>query len=291
MKVFDQSLPFYKGNLHAHTTRSDGKLTPEECIQRFKDHGYDFLAITDHRKPFGGYQDHQILVVPAAEYDVNYLSGGPERCFHITGVGLTHDFDQTLMTPQQIVDAIKKQGAFCTLCHPIWSMNTLQDLMTLDGYDAIEIFNTVSEVYSGRGYSGQYIDLLASRGIYKLITAVDDCHFYAGDAFKGRIMVQAEDRTWDSIHKALMEKRFYATTGPSIYQIERDGDHVAVDLSPVDHVRFMTNSLYDHERLAYAPEGGTITHAEYTMKGCDRFVRIEGWDKNGGICWSNLLVR
>ena len=178
MKVFDPNLPFYKGNLHAHTTRSDGDLTPEECIQGFKDHGYDFLAITDHRKPFGGYQDDQILVIPAAEYDVNYLSGGPERCFHITGIGLVHDFDQTLMTPQQIVDAIKKQGAFCTLCHPIWSMNTLEDLMTLDGYDAIEIFNTISEVYSGRGYSGQYIDLLASRGIYKLITAVDDCEFF-----------------------------------------------------------------------------------------------------------------
>jgi hypothetical protein len=37
-----------KGNLHTHTHLSDGLLSPQEMIARYKELGYDFLAITDH---------------------------------------------------------------------------------------------------------------------------------------------------------------------------------------------------------------------------------------------------
>ncbi|MDD2711180.1 MAG: PHP domain-containing protein [Verrucomicrobiae bacterium] len=40
---------WFKGNLHTHTTRSgDGEFSPQEVIEWYKSHGYDFLAITDH---------------------------------------------------------------------------------------------------------------------------------------------------------------------------------------------------------------------------------------------------
>jgi hypothetical protein len=38
-----------RGNLHTHTTLSDGTLTPEEVARRYREAGYDFLAFTDHR--------------------------------------------------------------------------------------------------------------------------------------------------------------------------------------------------------------------------------------------------
>ncbi len=37
-----------RGNLHAHTTFSDGVLPPEGLISEYEALGYDFLAITDH---------------------------------------------------------------------------------------------------------------------------------------------------------------------------------------------------------------------------------------------------
>jgi hypothetical protein len=37
-----------KGNLHAHSTLSDGLLTPEAVVAAYEALGYDFLAITDH---------------------------------------------------------------------------------------------------------------------------------------------------------------------------------------------------------------------------------------------------
>jgi histidinol phosphatase-like PHP family hydrolase len=39
---------FYKGNLHTHSTRSDGKLAPEEVCRRYRERGYDFLCLSDH---------------------------------------------------------------------------------------------------------------------------------------------------------------------------------------------------------------------------------------------------
>jgi len=39
---------WYKGNLHTHTTQSDGRLTPEEAIRWYEQNGYDFVALTDH---------------------------------------------------------------------------------------------------------------------------------------------------------------------------------------------------------------------------------------------------
>ena len=37
---------FKKGNLHTHSTRSDGKYTPAEIAEHYRSKGYDFLAIT-----------------------------------------------------------------------------------------------------------------------------------------------------------------------------------------------------------------------------------------------------
>ena len=41
-------MPLLKGNLHTHTTFSDGRLPADEVVARYRELGYDFLAITDH---------------------------------------------------------------------------------------------------------------------------------------------------------------------------------------------------------------------------------------------------
>jgi PHP domain-containing protein len=70
-----------KGNLHAHTTFSDGRHSIEEVIGCYRDLEYDFLAITDHedliqndywfRIPPG---DDRMLVLPGVELDYRPLS-------------------------------------------------------------------------------------------------------------------------------------------------------------------------------------------------------------------------
>ena len=39
---------WFKGNLHTHTLNSDGDSAPEEVVRWYREHGYDFLVLTDH---------------------------------------------------------------------------------------------------------------------------------------------------------------------------------------------------------------------------------------------------
>ena len=37
-----------KGNLHGHSTVSDGKLSPQKIFEGYHRRGYDFYSLTDH---------------------------------------------------------------------------------------------------------------------------------------------------------------------------------------------------------------------------------------------------
>ena len=47
--AFGGASPLLRGALHTHTTRSDGKGDPAEVLRLYRDRGYDFVALTDHR--------------------------------------------------------------------------------------------------------------------------------------------------------------------------------------------------------------------------------------------------
>ncbi len=67
---FDQSGPWYKGNLHTHTTQSDGKVTPAESMRWHADHGYHFYGITDHNvltRPADFLPQPPLLSIPSVE--------------------------------------------------------------------------------------------------------------------------------------------------------------------------------------------------------------------------------
>src|SRR5687767_15962559 len=39
---------WFKGNTHTHTVNSDGDSTPDEVVRWYREHGYQFLVLTDH---------------------------------------------------------------------------------------------------------------------------------------------------------------------------------------------------------------------------------------------------
>ncbi len=67
-----------RGNLHAHTTFSDGRRPVDEVIARYRRMGYDFLAITDHE---GWIQDDYWYRIPP----------GDDRMLVLTGIELSYD--------------------------------------------------------------------------------------------------------------------------------------------------------------------------------------------------------
>ena len=46
----DDGYTWLKGNLHSHTTNSDGKAAPQERLDGYVGQGYDFLCLSDHHK-------------------------------------------------------------------------------------------------------------------------------------------------------------------------------------------------------------------------------------------------
>ena len=61
---------FLKGALHCHTTRSDGRGEPAEVIRYHQEHGYDFMALTDHRiYNYKNFSDVPMIMVPGMEMD------------------------------------------------------------------------------------------------------------------------------------------------------------------------------------------------------------------------------
>ncbi|HRF95867.1 MAG TPA: hypothetical protein PLZ51_11760, partial [Aggregatilineales bacterium] len=96
---FNKAGRFYKGNLHTHSTVSDGALSPEAVCDVYKKLGYDFLSLTDHfMEQFGGYQiadtrafrTDTFTTLIGAELHTGQTELG--NLWHILAVGLPLDF-------------------------------------------------------------------------------------------------------------------------------------------------------------------------------------------------------
>ena len=67
--TFIQDGNFYKGNIHTHTTRSDGRLPPEVVISEYRKRGYNFLILTEHNRytDLKGYDSGNFILLPGME--------------------------------------------------------------------------------------------------------------------------------------------------------------------------------------------------------------------------------
>ncbi len=72
-----------RGDLHIHTTCSDGNQTPEVVCANYRSHGYDFFAITDHHRYYPSLKaidfykniPTEFLIVPGEEVHIAQVNG------------------------------------------------------------------------------------------------------------------------------------------------------------------------------------------------------------------------
>lgn len=90
--MFAESGNWYKGNLHSHTTNSDGRMTPEEAVSLYKNYGYHFLCLSEHdlytdlREQF---DSEDFILLPGVEASVwllNEEKTGLIKTHHIHGI-------------------------------------------------------------------------------------------------------------------------------------------------------------------------------------------------------------
>jgi predicted metal-dependent phosphoesterase TrpH len=276
---------WWKGNLHCHTVRSDGALSPEETARRYRALGYDFLAITDHlviSQPFE--PPPGLLLVPGAEYHT--VEGAPPRAWHFVSLGTKAPVEGAMGPMEPLLENVRRHSEFWWLAHPNWSNLAEDDLLDVPGCPATEVYNAVCERAIARGYSQPAWDrALAGRRRMNGL-AVDDTHV-PEEIGRGRIMLRAEKLTLETLYDALRRGQWYATNGPEIHDVRLAGSTVSVRTSPARAVSFIARSP-DGKRFA-AKEGRSIETAEYEIKGTETYLRIEVEDAEGRRAFTNPM--
>jgi len=278
---------WYKVGLHIHTTISDGNLSPKDVAGRYKDAGFDAIAITDHWIYHKEDEIEGLKIISGCEYNLG-AHDTIDGVMHILGIGM--ESDPGILrgaTRQEVIDRINLKGGLGILAHPAWSLNSCDDVTSLSGLFGIEVYNTVSNAHmSTRPYSGYIIDILANKGVIYPLIATDDAHYYDGcDDTVSYIMVKSESDSQKDILKAIRNGDYYSTQGPEIW-VEREGDNVVVETTECSLISFCTNSSWESDRTK---RGEKLTGAIYRLKPYDKWVRIEVMDKSGRYAWSNII--
>ena len=247
---FDQPGPFYKGNLHLHSTRSDGKLELGAVLAAYRERGYDFVALTDHFLPrfdFPVVDTRQwrapdFTTLSGAELHAPALENGEP--WHILAVGLPLDFAPTAQTETgpQLAARAAAAGAFVAIAHPSWYALSETDARSLDAAHAVEVYNTGCEVESERGDSWELTDILLNQGRRLLAIATDDAHLPGyPDAFGGWVMVRAAALDPAALLAALHAGHFYSTQGPELHDISLENNHIRIACSPARSIHLLAH--------------------------------------------------
>lgn len=295
---------FWRGNLHTHSTNSDGVLPPEEVCRRYRAEGYDFLALTDHfvglwNYPISdttGYRTEGFTTILGAELHSGAMENG--ELWHILAVGLPADFapsnspsfvpvagqESAARIAQRAVDA----GAFVAIAHPQWSGLTLADARAVTAAHAVEVYNHGCATGCDRPDGFAIADLLLTEGRRLTMVATDDAHFSEPDHFGGWVMVKSPANEPEALLTALKAGHFYSTQGPELRDVRIEGNTVVVESSAVSSV-----VAIGWGTGAKGVHGHSMTRTEVPLDRLNGspWVRVAVIDAAGKRAWSNPIWR
>ena len=211
MYLIDPRKNQYKANLHCHSTCSDGKLTPQQLKQAYKDHGYHVLCISDHEATndftamsepdflmLTGYEayirpnyvydrygpevhlnllardPHNVSLVYYHPVSSRYLS--PEQHASIPKVGPLVEREYTVEFINEFIRVARENGYLVTYNHPVWSMESEERIMAYQGWSSLEICNYGSWTTNNQEYNGALYDKLLRSGKRIFAHSADDNH-------------------------------------------------------------------------------------------------------------------
>ena len=293
---------WFKGNLHTHTLNSDGDSTPDDVVRWYREHGYHFVAITDHNylTSIDGLNalhgaDDKFLVVKGEEVTDRF----GDKPIHVNGLD-TAGFvkppggGSVVMMVQNMIDAIRAARGVPSINHPNygWAISA-DDLAQLQRTRLFEVFNGHPLVNNlgGGGVPGleETWDRLLSSGKLLYGIAVDDAHYFKRPEDKtaprpgfGWVHVRATRLEARAIVEALERGDFYSSTGVELLTLERSPSAMTIA------VRTQPSSKY---RIQFIGRQGavlseaTMSPASYTFKGDEGYVRAKVIESNGKIAW------
>jgi hypothetical protein len=300
--LFSRPGRFWRGNLHTHSTRSDGVLDPAEVCRRYRAEGYDFIALTDHFVGLYGYpivdttpfRSADFTTILGAELHSGAMRNG--ELWHILAVGLPPDFGQAdapdfrpvagQETGPELAARARAAGAFVAIAHPQWSGLTLADARSIEAAHAVEIYNHGCAVAADRPDGFAIADLLLSEGRRLTLCATDDAHFNEPDHFGGWVMVRATGNTPELLLEALKAGAYYSSMGPELRGLKVTQEAIEVACSAV-----ATVIVQGQGSAARAVHGASMTRAVVPRARFEGspWLRVTIVDAAGRRAWSNPI--
>lgn len=266
-----------RGNLHAHTTVSDGQYPPDVLCERYHAAGYDFLALTDHDKaPPVAFRSGDIggmLLIPGVEAS----KGRHQLSLFQSGLPTGTD--------QEIIDDSTAAGGLSVLCHPNWRYPEywpVADIAALRGVTGLEVYNATIERHPGSPFATDLWDRLLVQG-HRLWGFADDDFHVDQDFGKGWNVVNVAERSAGAVREAIRRGNFYASSGVEIEQISVEADTVTIQTS-------------NGTRAVLLGPGGeplaeeTGTKATFALPPDRAYVRVEWWSADGRRAWLQPLI-
>jgi hypothetical protein len=295
---FAQDYKWYKGNTHCHSLNSDGDAYPREVIRWYRDHGYNFLVLSEHNfiteiKPLDTDPNDDFLLIQGEEVTDSY-KGIP---IHLNALNAKKYIapqhgDSIFETLQNNVDAIVEAGAIPQINHPNWKWAfSHKEMAQLKDVKLFELFNACldSNNFSAGGKPGMedIWDGILSKGVLMYGIASDDAHNYIGEFTPlkanpgtGWIMVKAQKLSIEAIIEALEKGNFYATFGITLKDIQITDEKYMVEIEPYKDTAYTTTFIGKDSKLLQETYGTT---AVYTFKGDELYVRARIFESSGRI--------
>jgi hypothetical protein len=296
---------WYKGNTHTHTLNSDGDSTPDEVVRWYREHGYQFLVLTDHNfqtrvEGLNGLHgaDERFLVIRGEE--VTSSAGG--KPVHVNGLDTARPVGSQSGAAgsavadvlQRSVDGIRAASGVPHINHPNfrWAFST-EELQRVNNYKLLEIFNGHPEVNNqgGGGVPGleEIWDRLLSSGRLVYGIAVDDAHVFkqpgntsASGPGRGWVMVRAPQLDPKALLDSLERGNFYASNGVVLNDVAVSASSMTVTVAPQSTAKY---------RIQFIGNGGRILNevpdvtGSYAITGSEGYVRARVLDSNGHTAW------
>ncbi len=318
-EMFSENGNWYKGNLHSHTTNSDGRLRPEEAAAFYKNYGYHFVCFSEHdyytdlREQF---DCEDFILLPGVEASVVLMDRDRThviKTHHIHGILgneamqkaagerlLKHGERLTppvyleqwdgLKAAQDMIDELNSRGCFTTYNHPAWSRVETGDVVGIRDVWAVEVYNYGTEVECGEGFDSVFWDAMLRKGVRIHGFASDDNHnppkFF--DSFGGYVMVRSEELTHEAIVNHLLAGDYYFSAGPSIFQWGIEDGRVFVVCSEAERINFIAGGPIGRSETLLA-HTNPLTGGAHVLRGDETYIRIECIDKQGRKAWTNAL--
>lgn len=308
----------YKGNMHCHSTLSDGRLTPEELKEYYKSHGYSVLAITDHEHLNNNsyLDDEDFLTLTSCEVAIkefpkeSTLKNFDMKVCHLNFYAKEQDNDYNFFyssvydhfsakerrpffnKPDTDVERIygaeginaliksaNDNGFFVAYNHPRWSLENYREYSKYEGLWGVEIFNTDCNRGGIYEYDINVHDDFLRDGKKIFVTSGDDNHNHKDDSFGTFVMVEADELKYAKITDALLKGEFYTSTGPIIEKITVKDNFVTVNCSDAKNIFYSTRG----RRCGFvtANEGEYVNTATFEINVADGYFRISAVDEYG----------